>query len=168
MVLLQKSERLDPKSSLAWLHSWRCVVWHAALRLLYLGQGAYFLYWYMGKWLIQMKPGIQQSTSQAFTPTRVGRGAGGHGSWGMHTHWHKMGQTKWVSPASLEFLLWKVGVFPAFFWVLLLFMSTKPGQGISAWDLPVKHLWGIRTCFRNLIFPFIIHSLRLSTEMSWI
>lgn len=90
MILLQRSERLDPKSSLAWLHSGRCVVWHAALRLLYLGQEAYILYWYMGKWLIQMKPGIQQSTSQAFTPTWVSGGAGGHGSWGMHTHWHKM------------------------------------------------------------------------------
>lgn len=110
MVLLQRSERLDPKCSLAWLHSQRCVVWHAALRLLYLGQGAYFLYWYMGKWLIQMKPGIQQSTSQAFTSTQVSGGAGGHG----HTHWHKMS-----FPSGPGVSAGKGGGFPSFFFLFI-------------------------------------------------
>lgn len=65
-----------------------------------------------------------------------------------------------------EFLQWLWGfccerweISQPFFGILLLFMSTKPGQGISAWDLPVKHLWSIQTCFRNLIFsihhPFL-------------
>lgn len=72
MVLLQRSERLDPKSSLAWLHSGRCVVWHAALRLLYLGQGAYFFVLVHGKMIdtdetwnsAEHFPGFSSNTSQ--------------------------------------------------------------------------------------------------------
>lgn len=52
-----------------------CLAWSTLIAVF--GPGSRFSSWYMGKWLIQMKSGIQQSTSQAFTPARVSGGAGG-------------------------------------------------------------------------------------------
>lgn len=163
MVLLQRSERLDPKSSLAWLHSGRCVVWRAALRLLYLGQGAYFFVLVHGKMIDTDETWNSAELFPGFYSNMRQWKGWGPWSWGMHTHRHKMS-----FPVALGFCCERWGISQPFLKILWLFMSTILGQGISAWDLPVKHLWGTQTCFRNLVFLFIIHFLRLFTEMSWI
>lgn len=125
MVLLQRSERLDPKSSLAWLHSGRCVVWHAALRLLYLGQGTYFFVLVHGKMIDTDETWNSAELFPGFYSNMRQWKGWGPWSWGMHTHQHKMS-----FPVALGFLLWKVGDFSAFFFNFVAFHEhyTWPGH----------------------------------------
>lgn len=162
--LVQKSVRLEPESSPAWPPSRRWGVWHAALGLLYVGQVAYFC---AGTWGNGWNLEFSRARARLLFQHKPADGLGGHG----------LGKAG--SPIENEFPHWlwgsavKGGGFPSLLWALLLFTSSAPGQGISAWDVLtqdplVKHLWGTRSHFRNLILSFIAHSLGLPIELSCI
>lgn len=160
---LQKSGRLYPKSIPSWLHSQRCTAWHRALWLLYLGQVAYFCAstwgndWY--RWNLEFSRAHRRLFFFFSSENKRGRRG-----WQSHTNWHKLGFCFGVSVAK------SCGIPQPFLKISASHEHhTWPGHFCLRFSYQrVTHLQGIQTHFRDLIFPFIVHSLCLSIEMSWI